>query len=273
MDRHYVFDLRPRVADLIDGSIHNVFGEWGMSQAADWQPDGERIVFVGQPAGELIGSKNDLYTVAATGGTPENRTAGIEWHVGGANYGDMPAQSITLSPLVVDPAGEDAYVQVQEGGHTDIFRVSLSGEESWALLHQSDEVHYTQDAQAGQLLYTRNHINLPPELYISDVDGSNERQLTQINEEFLAGIALPELRHLQYQGEDGTDVEGWVVSPAGSEGPQPAVLYIPWRPERRLWQLLQFRFSDAGRRRLCRDVFQPPRLHRLWSSFCHDDQG
>ena len=242
-DRHFVLYLRLMVADLIDGSIHDVFGEWGTSLAAAWQVDGERIVFVGQPDGQLIGSKNDLYTVAATGGTPENRSAGIEWHVGGANYGDMPARSLTLSPLVIDPAGEDAYVQVQEGGHTDIYRISLAGEESWSLLHQSDEVHYTQDVQAGQLLYTRNSTNQPPDLYISDVDGSNERQLTQINDEFLAGIALPELRHLQYKGEDGTDVEGWVIVPAGSEGPQPAVLYIHGGPNAAYGNCFAFDFQ------------------------------
>lgn len=229
-DQHYVFELRLKVADLIDGRLHDVLGEWGKAQTGRWHPDGERIVFVGQPAGQIIGSKNDLYTVPAAGGAPENRTAGIEWHVGGANYGDMPCQSLTLTPLLVDEGGEAAYVQVQEGGHTDIYQVALAGEESWSPLHQGDSVLYTQDAQAGQILYAENNYNRPPELYISEVSGANARRITQINDDFLAGIALPSLRNLHFQSDDGTDVEGWVILPAGSDGPQPAVLYIHGGP-------------------------------------------
>ena len=229
-DQHYVYELRLRVADLIDGSVQDVLGDWGTAQTARWHPDGETIVFVGQPNGQLIGSKNDLYTIPANGGTPENRTASIEWHVGGACYGDMPCQSLTLTPLLMDEGGEAAYVQVQEGGHTDIYRVALSGAEAYSVLHQTGTVLYTQDTQAGKLLYTENDYNRPPDLYLSNVDGSDARRLTEVNEDFLSEIALPELRNLHFQSEDGTDVEGWVIIPAGAEGPQPGVLYIHGGP-------------------------------------------
>ncbi len=229
-DRHDVFVPRILIADLIDGRHQDLLSDWGWAQGARWHPDGETIVFLGQPNGQLIGSKNDLYTVPVNGGIPENRTANLEWHVGGACYGDMPCQSLTLTPLLVDDGGDCAWVQVQEGGHTDIYRVALQGEEAHAALHQNGSVLYTQDAQAGKLLYAENHYNQPPELWISEADGSQARQLTHINEDFLRGIALPELQNLRFQGEDGTDVEGWVIVPAGTEGPQPGILYIHGGP-------------------------------------------
>ncbi len=242
-DRHATFHPQISVARLIDGQIHELLGDWGMATAAAWHPDGERIVFLGQEKGLPIGSKSDVFIVSIHDDLPTNRTKGLQWHVGGGNYGDMPAQSLALGPLSVCPNGEEAYCQVQQGGHTDIYRLALDGEEDWGAVVQSDQVHYLQDVQRGQILYSVTDVNHPPELHICGTDGENARQITHINDQFLADIALPELHHLQFQGADGCDVEGWVLKPAGSEGPSPAVLYIHGGPHAAYGNCFSFDFQ------------------------------
>jgi Tol biopolymer transport system component len=48
--------------------------EWGAATSASWHPDGRRVVFVGQPAGQHLGTKSDLYVIDVDGAAPpDNR--------------------------------------------------------------------------------------------------------------------------------------------------------------------------------------------------------
>jgi dipeptidyl aminopeptidase/acylaminoacyl peptidase len=66
---------------------------------------------------------------------------------------------------------------------------------------------------------------------MSNLDGSNEKRLTHLNDEFLAGVIMPEYVHLQFKGVDGVDVEGWYVKPTtGGDGPYSTILWIHGGP-------------------------------------------
>ncbi|MCL4560555.1 MAG: S9 family peptidase, partial [Chloroflexi bacterium] len=87
-DSHYpetslqVIDRKGKVTRTLEG--------WGEVDAAEWLPDGKGIALVGQPAGKPIGSKNDLWVLLHQGETPECRTAGLQYAVGGGIQPDFP---------------------------------------------------------------------------------------------------------------------------------------------------------------------------------------
>lgn len=218
-----------RIVNLADGQLRDLTGEWGSASAAAWLPDGEHIAFIGSPHGLPIGSKNDLWLTDGQGNTPTCRTADLEVGVGGRLQADMPLdwQPATF-PIASD--GRAAYVPVQAGGTVQIHRVALSGPESHDPVVTGDRSCYLLGADDKHIVYFASTINNPTDLYIADLDGSNERCLTGLNDELLSQRRLPTLEHLQFKGIDGVAVEGWIVKPAEGNAPYPTILYIHGGP-------------------------------------------
>ena len=87
------------------------------------------------------------------------------------------------------------------------------------------------DVAGGKLLYSADDINATPDLYVANLDGSDERRLTHLNGDFLSGIIMPEYTNLHFTGGDGAAVEGWYVKPTnGAEAPYPTILWIHGGP-------------------------------------------
>ncbi|MBI9046654.1 MAG: S9 family peptidase [Anaerolineaceae bacterium] len=80
------------------------------------------------------------------------------------------------------------------------------------------------------LLFIQSTLNDPTNLFISDLDGSNEHQLTTINQELSDELIQPETRQLLFKGSDGEAVEGWLMLPTRGEAPFPTILYIHGGP-------------------------------------------
>lgn len=229
-----------RVADL-NGEIRDVLGDWGYANAANWTPDG-RIVFVGSPYGLDIGSKSDLFVVPSAGGAPENRTLRLPYHTGGSLQADMPNSG--FSNLLRLPCTNDsAWVRVQIGGTVQIYRVGLSGSEACEAIMAGDQVAFPISLADGKLLYGVCRMNDPLQLGLCDRDGQNARLITSINADLLADYALPQAEHLQFNGVDGVQVEGWYIRPPRGQAPYPTILYIHGGPHSAFGHTYSFDFQ------------------------------
>jgi dipeptidyl aminopeptidase/acylaminoacyl peptidase len=99
-----------------------------------------------------------------------------------------------------------------------------------------------------QFLYIASDFLSPSDLFIANLDGSGERQLTHINDEFLAEVTLPRIEHMLFKGSDGAQVEGWVVLPEG-QAPFPTLLNIHGGPHFAFGSIYDFEnhmFTAAG---------------------------
>ena len=221
------------------GEVRELVMEWGSAQAAAWTPDGKRIVFLGNPLDVPYGTQGNLWVIDGQGGEPECRTAGLDFDVGGVLQPDMPAMGFASPRLLVAPDGESAYVRVQVGGRIQVYRVALCGAESWEPVAEGMPLALND----GRLLFGTGTVNDPLDLFIADVDGSNERRLTQINTGLLAGLALPTMERLSYPSSDGVKVEGWLLKPPLGQAPYPTVLYIHGGPAGGFGHIYSFDFQ------------------------------
>jgi dipeptidyl aminopeptidase/acylaminoacyl peptidase len=212
----------------LEGIVREVTGDWGSVMKAAWLPDSSGIAFIGEPHGLTIGSKHDLWVVPRSGGKPECRTAGLKVGVGGKLQSDMPLM-LPLT-LAISEDCNNAYLDVQEGGNIHIYEIGLNGEENWRTVIGNDRAAALVDKAGDHLLYSASSFNNPIDLYISDLEGKNQEQLTRINEEIIESWKLPEVEHLLYPGVDGVQVEGWLMKPSEGEAPYPTVLYIHGGP-------------------------------------------
>ena len=230
-----------RVVDL-DGKVRDLTSDWGFVAGAVWTPDCERIVFIGQPSGLLIGSKNDVYVIKRDGGVPENRTADLKYDVGGGLQADMPAAGVTRK-FMPHCDNDSTWVRVQVGGTIQIYRVALNGDPEWQSIVDGERACYPLDTVGDCLIFGVSTLNDPMQLYVSDLNGGNQHQLTALNQSLLGERTLPEIEHLQFKGIDGVDVEGWYLKPPQGQAPYPTILYIHGGPHSGYGHVFSFDFQ------------------------------
>jgi dipeptidyl aminopeptidase/acylaminoacyl peptidase len=231
-----------RVVNL-SGEVRDLVWEWGSAQAAAWLPDGKRIVFIGQPHGKLPGSKNDLWLIDRQGGEPECRSVGLKVGVGGSLQPDMPVWGLLEARILPTKDGKYAFVGVQDGGTLHVYKAALGGKELLKPVVAGECACLLLDGNADHLLYAVSTLHDPTNLYISRANGSQERQLTCLNDEWLSRIKQPEVERLLFPSSDGVEVEGWIMKPPTGKPPYPTILYIHGGPYGAWGNIFSFDFQ------------------------------
>lgn len=235
-----------RVVNL-KGETHEIIGEdWGTVTGAEWTPHGGQIVFVGTPKERKAGTKNEMWLVALQGGEPESRSSNLKYSFCGALRADLPKswRAINSPLLLPSKDGSVLYTTVHVGGSIHIYKVTLQGPESCTPLIAIDErPSVLMDTDEEQLLFAVSTPDHPCDLFIADINGENERQLTHLNAELLAELDLAPVERILYSNEDGQDIEGWVMTPPRGEGPFPTVLYIHGGPHSAFGNLFSFDYQ------------------------------
>jgi dipeptidyl aminopeptidase/acylaminoacyl peptidase len=218
-----------RAMDLQGSQRTILTNEWGIIQNAVWLSDG-RLAFAGVPAGNLYGTKSDLWVMNPDGSNVECRTASIPNGINGHLHDDTPALwSFSPPPILPSPDGTEAIVNVQSGGEMHICQISLKGREEARVLANGERFCFPFNRTGKEVLFGISTLFDPTQLLILDIASGKESQLTSLNQDLLAEIQLPKLQNIHFKSIDGADVEGWLMTPLG-EAPFPTVLHIHGGP-------------------------------------------
>ncbi|WP_224249292.1 alpha/beta hydrolase family protein [Hyalangium gracile] len=95
---------------------------------------------------------------------------------------------------------------------------------------------YATDVQpvaGGRLVYAFDTLKSPADLFSVNVDGSDARQLTRVNQEALASIRFGDFETFSFPGANGDKVFGFVVKPVGFDPKKkyPVALLIHGGPQ------------------------------------------
>ena len=230
-----------------------------------WSPDGSTLAFVSarQPFWDTE-PVNDIYLVDAGGGEPRRLTQGggsfenVSWSPDGtrlaalrypavfddpkhtqvavvdAASGDITLLTAALDrncgpyPTIREPIwdGQHLVFAVEDHGNVHLYRVAADGSDGPELLVGGERTVTSFDVAAGRLAYTATAPTTLPELF------AGERRLTRVGEPFAAGRDLIAPERFTATSKDGTEVEAWVMRPAGFEQGRsyPALLNIHGGP-------------------------------------------
>lgn len=183
-------------------------------------PDGRWILSTRQFSTDHViarklnhGGPRDLVVIPAAGGSERLLTA--DW--------DLLPTDASWSP-----DGRHVYFMGGVGGAVHLFRVPVAGGSveqvttgERRILGLSIDKGYTRMA------YLVGRIEAPPEVHVANIDGSGERQLTNVHQDFVSEIGLSKAERLQFTSKDGTQVEGWLLYPHGyraDRGPYPLIV-------------------------------------------------
>jgi dipeptidyl aminopeptidase/acylaminoacyl peptidase len=147
------------------------------------------------------------------------------------------------------------YFTAQSNGAQPMYRVDLlKGINKIEQLTDYNSGISSFDVAGNKLVYVKTEIRSPFELYISNADGKNAKQIGDFNTGWLASKQLSIPEKFSFKNEKGIDIEYWVMKPANYEPGKkfPLLLNIHggpsamWGPgESSMWHEFQF-FCSKG---------------------------
>ena len=181
----------------------------GSEGSLTWSPDSRAIAFTSSTART---AQRELRIVDVNGGEPREVIGDWQHEPGGFEW--LPDGRILVTAAI---GGRTAVIDVkpETGAMTEV----LSGR------RRINGVSYDRDFT--KVAYVATSVNRPTELYIADIDGSNERKLTGFNDALNEEIAWPDAERFTYTSVGGLEIEAWLMKPYGyQEGNKyPLVLY------------------------------------------------
>ena len=199
-----------------DGGQPRRLAQWtGTESDLTWSPDGRRVAFIGRSTRT---ASSRVYTVDATGGTPELvLDAGFRYEPSRIEW--LPGGSLLFSADV--------------GGSSGLFRLDPATKRPTQLLGGRRKMSgFSFDARGKRVAFVATSMTKPTELYVADADGRNERRLTIFNDKLLSEVAFSDAERFTYSSVGGMEIEGWLMKPYGWQPGRkyPVVLYIHGGP-------------------------------------------
>ncbi len=194
----------------MDGELDRLTDDGYTYSGVGYSPDGRWITYTRSFGTNMIidtklrhGGPRDLYVRAADGGEPVNLTREWDLDPGGPMW---------------SPDGRYIYFVSGIGGARHLFRVSPEGDGVEQVTTGYRRINGLDiDASFERMTYTVGEFERPSDIYVSDIDGGNERRLTDLYSDFLDDVEVaghPSERIL-YESYDGTPVEGFLLFPYG----------------------------------------------------------
>ena len=200
------------VVDATGGEAEEVVTWGGTAVAPFFSPSGNTLAFVGSTSPGPGHSR--LYTVAPDGGAPTEMAAGFDRNVmvGGPAYPGAPPRFVDETRVLFC---------ARDRGCTNGY--ALENGDVTKIIGGPDSVVSGLSDAGGRVVYIKSTPDSPGEVFIADIDGSNERRLTDLNRELLDEVQLHAWEERTFTATDGLEVHGWVMK---GDGPTPQPLLV-----------------------------------------------
>jgi dipeptidyl aminopeptidase/acylaminoacyl peptidase len=196
-----------------------------------FSPDGQWIAYVagGDPK-DIWYASNHVAIVPVAGGEPRALTAALDRNV------DRPRFS---------PDGKFVYFGLEEGGNQHVARVPVGGGAVERVIGGERVVLNYELGPKGEIVAMESTPQRPFE--IAAFEGGAPRRLTTVNDDFLKGIRLGEVKRIQATSADGTKIDAFLTLPPGAKpgAKLPTILRIHGGPTSQFdtsfnqeWQML-----------------------------------
>ncbi len=206
----------------VDGQVTRLTRDmrYSVGQPA-YSPDGSRIAYMSRYATDWViadrighGGPTDLMVLDPSSGESVNLTADWDLRPGSPRW---------------SPDGRHLYFTAGIGGENHLFRAAADGSGVEQVTRGERRLGgLTMDDRMSRIAYLVGRFDAPSELFVANLDGSGERQLTHVHDPLTQEIAFSSAERIHFASYDGTEIEGWIMVPYGydpAQGPYPLIVH------------------------------------------------
>ena len=129
------------------------------------------------------------------------------------------------SSIVFSRNGASLYANAQDVGNKALWRIDVATGVPVKLVEHGNVSAIDSGAQG--IVFAKDDLKSPSELYVLAGDGAEATQLTQFSATQLHGIEMGDYEQFSFTGAEGETVYGYVVKPAGfQEGKQYPIAFL-----------------------------------------------
>jgi dipeptidyl aminopeptidase/acylaminoacyl peptidase len=182
------------------GEPRRVTGCGSEFRAPAWSPDGTRLACRHSPGGLDFPRHEQIAVVDVESGEWRELTRSLDRQCG-------------VFPEIREPIwdGDSIVFSIEDAGNVHVYRVRADGKSEPEPLVGGDLWVTGYDAVGGTLVHSHSTPTTLSELH------AGERRLTNVGRDFVSGRELVAPERFVATSEDGTEVEAWVMRPAGFE--------------------------------------------------------
>ncbi|MEW6062516.1 MAG: S9 family peptidase, partial [Bacteroidota bacterium] len=124
------------------------------------------------------------------------------------------------------------YTAAEEKANTPLWSISIDGTIK-KVIDSATNHDENISADGKTLVFTRQTLTRPVEIYTANADGSNMQQVTHVNDELFAHIEASEIDYVWYDGANKTKIQMWIVKPPffDSKKKYPLVFWVHGGPQ------------------------------------------
>ena len=184
--------------DVTTREVTQITSRSGPDSRPVLSPDGRYIAYVGRDTTDMDYKESALYVMEADGSNPRALTLEMDRSPGALYWA---------------PDSRGIYFNVRADGYANVYFASLDGEVT-AVTVGKQLIGLTDVSASGRAVATREDGQHPADLVTFTLDRpGDQRQLTRVNDDILAGKTLGEVEELWYESFDGLRIHGWVIKP------------------------------------------------------------
>jgi len=245
-------DLEPDLVDMFiipaaGGESRKIETPVGPKQMPIFSPDGKKIAYLGKEGiGE--GWKNiSLWVVPSDGnGEARNLTGSYDVEISNPTINDLPG-GLPMSVPTWSGDSSRIFIQVAEHGKTEIKSLDIDNAQSGletVVGGKGTVGSFTVDEDRSRISYLYADFRRPAEVWVKDLQGEEPWRLTGVNDGLMSELDLGEIEEIWFESADGTEIQGWILTPPGFDESQtyPSILEIHGGPRTQYGYLFMHEF-------------------------------
>ncbi|HXV59577.1 MAG TPA: S9 family peptidase [Vicinamibacteria bacterium] len=234
----YVYERADLWLVDLGGDVRRVTDDGFHHSSPRFSPDGSRIAYRRVKGLSLViaekaksGAPVDVYVMHLESGETTNVTESWDLRPG--------------EPFWSADGG--LYFDAGVGGNQHLFRVSAIEPGAVQQMTEGDrwlsDFSFTPDGR--RMAFAGETATSPSDVYVAAADGSSETKLSRFGETYASGLGLSAPERIAFPSRDGTEIEGWVLLPAGyrPDTRRPLILSIHGGPHGAYGNRFNFQFQ------------------------------
>jgi dipeptidyl aminopeptidase/acylaminoacyl peptidase len=187
--------------NLTTGDIKQLTTRKGPDGNPQVSHDGKRVAYTGYDWTKNTWQDSKLYVMNIDG--TDHRMVSGDW--------DRSPQNVAWKE-----DGNGIYFTAQDQGTQNLHLVPMAGARADAVQTVTKGTHMltTSTMAKGKAVGVLTSPSTPPDIVIYDVNNPSQiKQLTNVNEDILAGRKLGDVTEMWYTSPDGMKIQGWYITP------------------------------------------------------------